>query len=124
MFAHEIKTNEQAIEAWRDYQAIWTIEMGGMGPNYELAIQNLAFSILETWIENKMKIDDGDELDFLTKPIIEKLNDSYGYSGAQVGAAVNIASVFLRHGYEKAIAMEEVKDRKILYTNTLPKEEK
>lgn len=123
MLSSQVETNEQAIEAWEKYECIWTVEMGGFGPNYELAIQNLAFSILKEFLNKSPDVDDVEKLEKICAPIIDKLNKHYGYSGAQVGAAKNIAACFYRNGYKEALDMPEVKDRKILYINTLPRDE-
>ena len=38
-------TAREQVERWDAGQSIWTLEMGGMGPGYEQAIQVLAIEI-------------------------------------------------------------------------------
>lgn len=39
MSGTEIETVDQLLEAWDKGESIWSIEMGGLGPGYEQAIQ-------------------------------------------------------------------------------------
>lgn len=126
-------SNEDALAAWDRGDLVWTCDMGGMGPGYEQCIQIMAFEMLramlanpvedwtkltaseggsaDAWREYRDKIDN----DPTVKSVIEKL----GPSGAQHGAAMNIASVFARHGYAKGMEMVP-KDRRIMVQRNFP----
>lgn len=96
----------EQLRRWDAGQTIWSIEMGGFGPGYEQAIQTLAIEIVRDNLgkplpnpEEANKTEWGystvERIDF-------KLPDgSYscgGFSGAQVGAARNLAYHWLRDG--------------------------
>lgn len=103
---------------WDNFEPVWSVEMGGIGPGYEQAIQMTAFEMLaylvdhptdpETWKDGgweKVR----DNLDREVGPVVADL----GLSGAQWGAAVNISTIYYRHGPTKALSMVD-KDRHIL----------
>lgn len=87
------------IAKWDDGHA-WSIELGGLGPGYEQVIQIMGFEMLRHLVKAGVVVPDWDDADQLKtvakdaeeaiKPIIDKL----GPSGAQFGAARNLAFVF------------------------------
>lgn len=105
-------TNEEVLAKWDAGEPVWTCDMGGMGPGYEQCIQLIAFEMFRSMVaeppENwdDLNGEDGrdawraysDKIEATpnVKAVIEKL----GPSGAQFGAAMNIASVFASKGYE------------------------
>ena len=121
-------TNEEALAEWDRGGSVWSCELGGLGPGYEQCIQIMGFEFLREMLANPFdyegKADDKDvwrayvkDIESAPGPkaIIEKL----GPSGAQFGAAMNIASVFARKGYAKG--METVpEDRRIQVSKTFP----
>ena len=87
----------EVIQQWDRGGTVWTIEMGGIGPGYEQAIQLLFIELLRDHQSKPLPTDDlfstwGDE----TVSRIDK--DCGGFSGAQVGAAKQIAYRMLRDG--------------------------
>lgn len=121
-------TIEQVLKDWDDGNPVWSVELGGIGPGYEQCIQLVGFEFLK-----QMKISPFDyelndsnkvkwkiyintiEANSTAKSLIEKL----GPSGAQYEAAMNLASVFSRHGYAKGLKMAG-EDRHILVSKNFP----
>ena len=106
-----------ALRIWDDGLSLFSVEMGGMGPGYEMAIQGLAFELMRAW-KNHEWTDDKKQLEFLNAlgdPIISKCDKKPwgGFSGAQVGAAKSLAAIVCKRGYRKALRDEEIKDRLI-----------
>lgn len=80
-------------------QELESVSMGGMGSGYELAIQSCAVEIIRNLqgIEPPEDINDfRQQLSNAEDKAVALLNNRFGFSGAQVGAAKNIASVFWR----------------------------
>lgn len=107
-------TAEELVAAWDREELIRTIEMGGMGPGYEQALQVCFIELLrakspERWDETVSRISP----------------DLCGLSGAQVGAAKALASQVLEKGMKACL--EEVKkadptdDRCLLISRAWPK---
>lgn len=122
---------DDAVEWLRKWDAddiVWSVEMGGLGPGYEQAIQITAAEILrhmiakqynaDEWDDDEKRKADSDNLDEYGKgnETISKL----GLSGAQWGAALNIASCFYRRGPTNALADKKVRDRKIQVCRKFP----
>lgn len=124
-------TNEQALAAWESGASVWTCDMGGMGPGYEQCIQIMGFTMLRAMLANPVDwktLTEGEEAkekwreyrgmidaDPIVKAVVERL----GPSGAQHGAAMNIASVFARNGYAKGMEMVP-EDRRIQVSRQFP----
>jgi hypothetical protein len=122
-------TIDEALAAWDAGEEVQTVEMGGLGDGYEMAIQCVAFELMRALRDdpdlrrmNEETPDNGsfpqefkDKLDTIVSGLDAKdANGRYGMgglSGAQVGAARNIAVNLTRHGY--ANAREKVPDRLI-----------
>ena len=118
---NEKDTVADVVRKWKEGDVVWSAEMGGLGPGYEQAIQQLAFDMLaevhempcET-DEEKLKVNEAME-DFVSKC------DEYwwaGFSGAQVGAAKNIVMVFMVRGPYRAL--DAVKEERHLMVNSFP----
>lgn len=112
-FKDELK---KRIADYNDPQAgtsVWSIEMGGIGPGYEQAIQDLSIEMLDLLLLDYKFVNDRD----LQDKVLMKYCEDRGYSGAQWGAARNLAY----HLYRKGLATldePEIKDRKILVHST------
>lgn len=110
------------LEKWDAGEPVWSVEMGGIGPGYEQAIQVTAVEILRHLITTEADVANWSDAEawqvereaietaLFANPVIEGL----GLSGAQWGAAMNLATIFYRRGPADALADEAVKDRKIL----------
>jgi hypothetical protein len=106
---------DEAVKAFKEGRSVWTIEMGGLGPGYEQCIQVLAWTIIERF--NGKKID-AKTFNKAADPIVSELDKKLGgFSGAQVGVAVNLAYHFLSEGYEGVLTNSQVKDRHIQFSN-------
>ena len=109
---------EEWLQRWDDGKTVWSVSMGGMGPGYEDCIQNLAVETLRYFVENKVNLQTEDtvERDAITKgmdAVTDRLDKKYGFSGAQVGAARNLAAVVYRRGPKDAFSDPVVKGRLI-----------
>lgn len=123
------KTIEDLIERWDAGETIWTVEMGGMGPGYEQAIQATAIEVMRDLARVKPPFevfdveDDNDERRIALKNLIDKAvrraDERFGLSGAQAGAAMNIACVLYKQGVVKAFEMVE-QDRLIQVNRDFP----
>lgn len=131
-------TIDEALTAWDAGHFVQTVEMGGMGLGYEMAIQCVAFELMRALRDdpilsgmNDATPDDGefsqafkDGLDSIITKLDEKQPDGSrklgGLSGAQAGAAMHIALNLTRHGY--ANAREKVPDRLIFVRKQDPVE--
>lgn len=116
------------LERWDAGKSVWSIEMGGLGPGYEQCIHITAAEILrhllgegydwrqwedkDVWARTRDKIE---EYGF-ANPIIKQLE----LSGAQWGAAMNLASMFYRQGPRAVLKDERVKDRHIQVMKNFP----
>jgi len=116
---------KEAVELWDKGETIWSIEMGGLGPGYEQAIQLLMVEILRDHCNDIIPTDKKEHEDWLKtfgEKTVHRINETAGgYSGAQVGAVKNLAYQFLVNGWGKIMAMKDLKDRKIQVSNFWPK---
>lgn len=118
------------LSRWDNGQSVWSIEMGGLGPGYEQAIQITLVEILRhliatgydytKWTGNgdstwKTDLDKIEKFGF-ANPSIKKL----GLSGAQWGTAVHLACQFYRRGPREVMNDEKVKDRHIQVQRDFP----
>lgn len=113
---------EEAIEWWDSGKSLFSVEMGGLGPGYEQALQIAAMELIREfknhvidW-KNEEKVKQfNQEINDYHNGIITKLR----LSGAQFGAAKSILCVFLRNGWEKGIEMAP-EDRRIQISKNFP----
>ena len=124
-----------ALRAWDAGRRVYTVEMGGLGEDYEMAIQGLAFELIRALLPKKLE-PFPTEIPEVRKKTLNILMDKVvtrcdkkpwgGFSGAQVCVAKNIACMYIRHGYRKALSKEKVSgrilkvSRKFLRPATLP----
>jgi hypothetical protein len=115
------KDAREQLRRWDAGEPIWTVEMGGIGPGYEQAIQVLAIEIVRDNLDQPLPAD-GDEaawreFGMATAERIDVIgpDGKYscgGFSGAQLGAARNLAARWLRIG-PAAVHAEVPSDRHI-----------
>lgn len=116
----------ERLRKWDAGEPIQTVEMGGIGPGYEQAIQILAIEILRDWNDNPPKSDEDWKIfgDSTVLRIDTRDADGNhamgGFSGAQVGAARNLAANLLKRG-EEALGDDSVKTRLILISKFWPR---
>ena len=115
------------LKRWDAGDIVWTIEMGGMGPGYEQAIQITAAEVVRYLTLNNVDCSEGtpegwkeldDEIDrwLWQNETVKKL----GLSGAQAGAAKNLAVFICKLGPAGVMADERVKDRHIQAMRSFP----
>lgn len=116
------------LERWDAGKTVWSIEMGGLGPGYEQAIQMTAAELLRFVIEkgyNREALADGETWAIIRDEIqnasfVNPVVDNLGLSGAQFGAAMNVAINIYRHGPRFVMNDERVKDRHIQVSKNFP----
>lgn len=115
------------LERWDKGDLVWSVSMGGMGPGYEQCIQIMVAEMLrylvrkDTCLEELM---DDDLAEFNTEfehwaeqaDFIKKL----GPSGAQYGAAKNLAFILWRKGPVEALTDSVVEKRLIMVSKDFP----
>lgn len=116
----------EQLRRWDAGESIWTIEMGGLGPGYEQAIQILAVEILRDEIGKPLPTNEtwSDWGNSTIARIDYQLPDGSwscgGFSGAQVRAAKQIAFLWLRDG-PQACHKSCPPDRRIQVSKFFPK---
>jgi hypothetical protein len=117
----------EQLRRWDAGEAIWSIEMGGLGPGYEQAIQVCAIEIVRDNID--VPLPEGNYAGWGDATIsrIDKLDPETGkyslggLSGAQVGVAKQLAYHWLKDGPAKVCELPELKDRHIQVSRTWPR---
>ena len=121
--ADENITTEEVVKRWKNNNTVFSIELGGLGPGYEQALQIALFTILDHWLDKKIAPNTLTKNKRFTKKCekdLEKLNLGKGLSGAQYGAARSTAYQFLKFGYSKMMKMCP-KNRLIQVSKNFPK---
>jgi hypothetical protein len=108
---------EEQLRRWDGGGTIWSIEMGGLGPGYEQAIQLLAVEITRDELGKPLPTDGlGAWGDATVGRLDAKQEDGAyahgGFSGAQVGAAKSLAYQWLTVGPAELLSKVE-SDRRI-----------
>ena len=97
------KTAADALSAWDRGEIVTTVEMGGLGPGYEQAIQVLVFEIIR---DVGAAFNANDEAGFRRRVdvTVQRIDQACcGFSGAQVGAASSLAFRALRDGWAEML---------------------
>lgn len=116
------------LNRWDDGRSVWSISMGGLGPGYEQCIQITAAEILRHLLERQYDaakwedrdVWDRDHKEIETAGFANARISALGLSGAQWGAAMNLALQFYRRGPRTVMTDERVKDRHIQVQRTFP----
>jgi hypothetical protein len=115
-----ITTARDALAAWDRGEPVQTVEMGGIGPGYEQAIQILAFELIrEAGPLPKPNAEGRYDLSGWGEAVVARLDETCGFSGAQVGAAKGLAFHGLLKGWAALLAEVEP-DRRILVSRSFP----
>jgi hypothetical protein len=112
------------LKRWDEGHSVWSIEMGGLGPGYEQAIQITTVEVVKHLLEKQYDLDKWKEEEqsdkiwkwSMTNPVIKDM----GLSGAQWDAAVNLACMLYAKGPVTVMLDERVKDRHIQVCKTFP----
>lgn len=108
--------SEQLRKWIADYDCGNTMEsvsMGGISDSYEAGIQDCAIQTMRNLQMITLPEDEeafGVAVEVAANAAVELLNKKYGFSGAQVGAAKNMAAVFWKQTPEKGIEMMKKQD--------------
>ncbi len=118
------------LRRWDEGKTVWTISMGGLGPGYEQCIAILTAEIIRIYLgmnlDCEVVADDEREWERIREErdkilFSNKAISDLGVSGAQVGAAANIAGHLYRRGPVEVMNDPRVKDRHIQITKEFPK---
>jgi len=109
------------MSRWDKGQTVWSVEMGGLGPGYEQAIQIAVAEVLRHMLAvgyNATNWDDAESFKSAHRDMERWAfsNDrmlKLGLSGAQWSAAVGLASRFYRFGPVNVMREPHMKDRLI-----------
>lgn len=118
-------TLPEAIAKWNAGDTVWTIEMGGLGPGYEQAIQVGIFELAKRLDPAALPPEDDqkalwDALDAHLHAAIKEVSPVLdGLSGAQAGAIMSVAYRFVKKGYNETIQTVP-KDRLIQASKSFP----
>lgn len=119
------KDANELLQRWDDGDVVHTIEMGGLGPGYEQALQITVFEILRHLLDTGADASAWDDKDVwslaqdeISKAVMPHIN-GLGLSGAQWGAALSLATSFYIHGPEGAMNQVE-QDRRIMVSRAMP----
>lgn len=98
------ETASEAVKLWDAGEVLTSINLGGLGPGYDQAIQVLIFAILRKLHDQKLPPRDEEIVALVQKTINELIDGKdLGYSGAQGGAAASIAWRYLSRGYNTTL---------------------
>lgn len=117
----------EQLRRWDLGDSIWSVEMGGLGPGYEQAIQILAIEIVRDNIDKPLPEGEFGDWGDATVSRIDQFDEKTGtygcggFSGAQVGAAKNLAYHWLRDGPKKVHEDPMLKDRLIQVSKFWPR---
>ena len=107
------KQLQQWIADLDNGKRVKSVSMGGLGKGYELAIQNLAVEMIRNLADENVP-EDKEEFRKIAvgarDKAIKKLGEIHGFSGAQVGAAGNIGSIFWERSPDSGIKEMEERD--------------
>lgn len=102
-----MKINEW-LDAISKGETVESVSMGGLGEGYEICIQHLAVEICQR-LPKEINPDDFPKiLEEVTEASAKALNPKHHFSGAQIGAASNLAANIFRRGTE---SFKSVPDR-------------
>lgn len=120
-------TIDEVVSRWDAGESLWSVEMGGLGPGYEQAIQVLIFELLRDNNGRDLPLPGSLAIQSWGDPTVSRIDNAcLGFSGAQVGAARSIAYRMLSKGYDAVLDEMRAHDAKrlIQVSNHWPRVEK
>lgn len=117
------KTAREALKKWDSGESIFTVEMGGLGPGYEQVIHVATFEIIRDNMGKKLpsKKISKEWWPNWGNDTLHRINNKLGgMSGAQAGAAKDLAYKYLKYGYAHMIE-KAPNDRHIQVSKNFPK---
>jgi hypothetical protein len=109
------------LSRWDRGDLVWSIEMGGLGPGYEQAIQITVAEAVRIMLDEKFDAAKWPDADSWKKDsaklesrmfATKKVSD-LGLSGAQWGAAISLAAALYKRGPVSCLTDDKAKDRTI-----------
>lgn len=99
------KTTKEMLKDWNDGKIIDSVEMGGISPQYENAIQQEIFPLCEKIIDNPiLKEEDKEKINKFYSGeydnILLKQAKDKNLTGVMAGAIKNVAWQFAKYGYD------------------------
>lgn len=117
------ETAAEMVAEWDAGTIVHTLEMGGMGPGYEQAIQVLVMELCRAWAdktEPDWEAMEPEDIERERRLVYDQHFQGEGYSGAQVGAATSLAIAYCRRG-PRVCAGEVGDDRHTMVSRHFPK---
>lgn len=128
--AHYPEDVKEWLRRWDSGDSVWSVEMGGIGPAYEQCIQITAAEMMRSLLTTDVDMERFASDESYNRELwalvdstenVRSVFNRLGLSGAQVGAARNLAAIFFRKSPSIALKDEAVKDRKILVRKEFPR---
>lgn len=115
------KDAEEWLKRWDQGGNVWSIEMGGLGPGYEQALQIVAVEVVRWLLQNKPDLTEQWRAtdNRLWEAIGPKI-DYLGITGAQWGVAVWLAMQLYQKGPCEIMLDENLSERKIQIMKDFP----
>ena len=116
------KDAKEWLKRWDEGKAVWSIEMGGLGPGYEQALQIAAVEVLRYFIEYEF---DKEFASINTEDLYDRFREhkiiqTLGLSGGQWGAAIYIAKLLCSLGPIKIMTDPAYTNNKIQISKYFP----
>lgn len=111
------------LARWDARKSIFTVEMGGLGPGYEQAIQILVMELIRDEGSKPIPEDEKGWRNWGEATVHRLDKKCGGFSGAQVGAAKNLAARFIKVGPQetfKSLKRAGQGDRMIQVSKNFP----
>lgn len=110
-------TAKDAVERWDRGETITSIQMGGVGPGHEQAIQIAIIEICRDQVKAKF---DENAFGGLADATLDRINeDLLGLTAAQAAQAKNLSFFYLKNGWEATLKKNQ--DRLIMILKAWPK---
>jgi hypothetical protein len=107
-----------ALEQWDKGEIVFTVEMGGLAPGYEQAIQILVFELIRDL--GSKPLPDPKDRESWGDETVHRIDEACGgFSGAQVGAAKTLAFRAIRDGWAKMLESAPY-NRRIMVSRSFP----
>lgn len=98
MEGKEPETPQEALVIWDKGWGLWSVEVGGIGPSYEQAIQIAAMEIIRDEKDNAFP-SSGSGYGSWGEKTLHRVGSELGLSGAQADAARELAYRAFRDGW-------------------------
>lgn len=128
--SEEYETAAQLVDAWDRGEIITSIEMGGIGPGYEQAIQLATIEVCRELQGVELPEEEEEKdialVNLLFREALYRVEGrlNLGLSGAQAAAIINLSYRYLKAGHaatlQSARAQPIEQDRFIQVSNTWP----